>query len=114
MNVALNIKRSISDADLATETGTAQTSLQSNPDFPGAEMVAALANMNDKRDSFLAALPASVFGGRAAKAIKNTCRYNLFGASKVVVKLVNKIANGDLDKLSGCGLKLGSPTVEKK
>jgi hypothetical protein len=114
MNKAKYLKRDLSDPDLSTKAQTAQTSLDGNANFPGAEMLALLADFQNRRDNYGAALAASIFGGRAAKQLKNTCRRLLFNSGKPLVDEVNRIADGDRDKLSTCGLEIGSEVAEKK
>jgi hypothetical protein len=113
-NQALYVSPVAADATVLAETATPLTSIPGNPNFPGPIMTELIADMQIKRDNFIAGRADSVYGGRAAKAIAKTLKKLLVLATNLVVDEVNRLAQADRDKLLTSGLRVGAAENERK
>jgi hypothetical protein len=108
MNNALKFKFSTADNTLAGQVRTALASLTGKATF--LTIAALVLILQENYDTFMAALTDSVYGGRTAKAIKNTAKKVMVTNGNLVVDGANRIANGNRDILAETGLPLGVET----
>jgi hypothetical protein len=113
-NKALYVSAASSDATVLAETSTPLTSLPGNPNFTGTIITALLATAQSNYDDFFAARADSVYGGRAAKGVAKTFKNVLVKGINKVIDEVNRLADGDRDKLLTSGARVGSAVNEKK